>query len=246
MLVEYANTNQNHTNYRGYGTGPPKGPKRYKSDEELVTPKRGLFLGGGSCASQAYYAIRLVATHIIGWSVLITVATLYGIGMALVKDDNERFAIGLYGSLLLLHLSVQAFFAALEHLHAKRNQPPSDYATKAPSKIALQISAYQEDPDYLRECLIGITKLEYPRSKLKVLLCIDGNGDDSEYMVEIFEKVMRDAGLSPVFFRWDYNYHELPEGVDNDKNGVNLLEKMIADNQYICLMQQWGGKREVM
>ena len=163
-----------------------------------------------------------------------------------LKDDNERFAIGLYGSLLLLHLSVQAFFAALEHLHAKRNQPPSDYATKAPSKIALQISAYQEDPDYLRECLIGITRLEYPRSKLKVLLCIDGNGDDSEYMVEIFEKVMRDAGLSPVFFRWDYNYHELPEGVDNARNGVNLLEKMIADNQYICLMQQWGGKREVM
>ena len=246
MLVEYAYTTENSTNYRGYGTGPPKGPKRYKSNDELITPKRGLFFGGGSLLSRTYYVLRFVMTHIVGWSVLIAVAIFYAAGLILMRDGNRRFAIGMYGAFLFCHLSVQAFFAGLEHLHARRNPPPSTYATKAPSTIALQISAYQEDPDYLRECLIGITKLAYPRSKLKVLLCIDGNGEDSEYMVDIFEKVMYDAGLSPVYFRWDYNYHELPEGIDNDRNGVDLLEKMIADNQYMCLMQAWGGKREVM
>ena len=246
MLFEYAKTINNNTRYRGFGTGPPRGPKRYKSDDQLVTPERGYLLGGGSFFRQSYYAIRLVLTYSFGISVLVLVLTCYDTGMELLYSANGRFAFGLYGAIIFVHLIIQAFFAFLEHRHSRQNPAPRDYATRAPNKIALQISAYQEDPDYLRECLIAITKLEYPRSKLKVLMCIDGNTEDSLYMVEIFEKVMQEAGLKSVFFRWDYNYHELPEDLDNDHNGVNLLEKMIADNQFICLMQAWGGKREVM
>lgn len=246
MLIEYAKTTRNSTSYKGFGTGPPKGPKRYKSDDELVVPKRGLTLGGGSCLMQFYYAIRLVATHLLGWSVLVGMVFCYCLNVELMKSGNGRFAFGFYGAVIFVHLSVQSFFALLEQRYTFRNPPPPNYSTDAPSKVALQISAYQEDPDYLRECLAAITKLEYPRSKLKVLLCIDGNGDDSLYMAEIFETVMAEAGLRPVFFRWDYNYHELPEDVGDDENGVRLLEQMIADNQFICLMQAWGGKREVM
>ena len=246
MIIEYANTPHNETKYPGFGTGPSKGPKRYKSNDELVTPERGYFFGGGSLWNQIYFGIRLVVTYTIGWSVLIAVGVCYAIGMALLRDGNGRFAFGLYGAVLFGHLLVQSFFAYKEHHHAATHPPPTNFKVEAPSRIALQISAYQEDPDYLRECLVGITKLEYPRSKLKVVMCIDGNDDDSLYMVEIFEKVMQEAGLNAVFFRWDYNYHELPEELDNDHNGVNLLEQMFAENQYICLMQAWGGKREVM
>eukprot|EP00814_Leptocylindrus_danicus_P016502 CAMPEP_0116044448 /NCGR_PEP_ID=MMETSP0321-20121206/27004_1 /TAXON_ID=163516 /ORGANISM="Leptocylindrus danicus var. danicus, Strain B650" /LENGTH=677 /DNA_ID=CAMNT_0003525543 /DNA_START=87 /DNA_END=2120 /DNA_ORIENTATION=- len=245
MLIEYAKTTRNSTSYKGFGTGPPKGPKRYKSDDELL-PKRGLTLGGGSCLMQFCCAIRLVATHLLGWSVLVGMVFCYCLNVELMKSGNGRFAFGFYGAVIFVHLSVQSFFALLEQRYTFRNPPPPNYSTDAPSKVALQISAYQEDPDYLRECLAAITKLEYPRSKLKVLLCIDGNGDDSLYMAEIFETVMAEAGLRPVFFRWDYNYHELPEDVGDDENGVRLLEQMIADNQFICLMQAWGGKREVM
>lgn len=246
MLIEYAKTARNPTSYKGFGKGPLKGCKRYKTDDELVVPKRGLMLGGGSNLMQIFNAMRLVVTHLLGWSVLFALICCYCFNVELVKSGNGRFAFGFYGAVIFVHLSVQSCFALLEQRRTFQNPPPANYSVDAPSKIALQISAYQEDPDYLRGCLAAITKLEYPRSKLKVLLCIDGNGEDSLYMAEIFETVMVEAGLRPVFFRWDYNYHELPERGGGDENGVKLLEQMIADNQFICLMQSWGGKREVM
>ena len=246
MLIEYADTDYNSTQYKR-GEGPTKGERRYKSDKELITPPRGHFLGGsGDNWIRLYFFFRAIGTHLAGLSVIVTVATCYGLGVHLVRDGNQRFAFGLYGAFLLAHMIVQAFFAFREHRNAHNNAPPESHDTEAPSTVAIQISAFQEDPDYLRECLTAITKLKYPRSKLKVILCIDGNDDNSTYMVDIFESVMTSAGLDPVFFRWDYNYHELPDDVDCSQNGVELLERMVADNQCICVMQAWGGKREVM
>merc|ERR1719221_1050139 len=81
------------------------------------------------------------------------------------------------------------------------------------SSIALQISAFEEDPDYLRECLQSISNLRYPHEKLKVILTIDGNADKDLYHWEVFQKVF--ASDNPKLFRWDYNFHELPEGSSN-------------------------------
>lgn len=236
-----------YTKYKGYGSGPPAGPKRYKSDEELITPPRGRLLGDKDIfVNKLYWSSRLIYSVLFGWSVFAFVAYGYITGLRLLETDNKRLAMGLYGAFLFTHLSIQAFFANLEQHKAKVNIPPDDYNVSAPSSIALQISAYQEYPDYFRECIEGIMKLEYPKDKFKVLCFIDGNSQDSCYMVDIFEKVVKEHGEEPVFFWWDYNYHELPEGLDDDENGVNSLVECIAQNKYICLMQKWGGKREVM
>merc|ERR1712054_689785 len=50
----------------------------------------------------------------------------------------------------------------------------------------------------------------------------------------------------PKLFRWDYNFHELPEGVDSSRNGVDDLTAVVQSNRCVCVMQKWGGKREVM
>ena len=77
-----------------------------------------------------------------------------------------------------------------------------------------------------------------------MLFCIDGNKDDSLYMKDIFADVFCDEKVG--FFRWDYNYHELPLGVGNDANGVDALLAMIRTHRVVCIMQKWGGKRHVM
>merc|ERR1711976_85608 len=107
---------------------------------------------------------------------------------------------------------MQGLFAALEHrkmrLLAAKGEANSIFDTEAciattelkkmtdgvaqVSTVALQISAFEEDPDYLRECLQSIKKLRYPNSKLKIILCIDGNQDKDLYHWSIYKKVFKD------------------------------------------------------
>merc|ERR1711933_310311 len=110
--------------------------------------------------------------------------------------------------------------------------------------VAIQISAFEEDPDYLRECLQSISKLRYPNARLKIILTVDGNQDKDMYHWEIFKQVF--ASDAPQLFRWDYNFHELPEGISNAQNGVDDLVLMLKEHRCVCVMQKWGGEREVM
>lgn len=226
----------------------PAGPKRYKSKKELVVPERGSMLGAGTLRQRMYWLIRLILTHLFGVVILCALIVSYSIGIRLAEDKDNRFAVGLYGVLLFIHLMTQTFFAALVHKRAGNDKftPAQDYATQAKSKVAIQISAYQEDPDYLRVCLESVMNVKYPSDKKKVLCCIDGNQSKSAYMVDIFEDEVRKAGHDPVFFLWDYNFHQLPEDVDDNDNGVNALKECVLNNDYVCIMQKWGGKREVM
>ena len=78
---------------------------------------------------------------------------------------------------------------------------------------------------------------------LQVILCIDGNSDDDYYMYEVFADVFPEH----AFFRWDYNFHHLPpELPDPSQNGAKQLVHAIRRNKFVCIMQMWGGKREVM
>merc|ERR1719355_34592 len=112
------------------------------------------------------------------------------------------------------------------------------------SSVALQISAFEEDPDYLRECLQSVKKLRYPNSKLKVVLAVDGNQEKDMYHWNIFKTIFKDE--APQLFRWDYNFHELPLDVSDVDNGVNDLIATVRSNRCVCVMQKWAGKREVM
>ncbi|KAB0403695.1 hypothetical protein E2I00_004007 [Balaenoptera physalus] len=69
--------------------------------------------------------------------------------------------------------------------------------------VALCIAVYQEDPDYLWECLQSVKRLTYPG--IKVVMVIDGNSEDDLYMMDIFSEVMgRDKSATYI---WKNNFH---------------------------------------
>ena len=225
--------------YKGHGNMPPPGEKTYKTEDELITPPEGRLLGNSpKWYQKLYWVVRLILTVTIGWAILVGVGASYGIGLNLLADHNGRFAFGLYGACLFLHMLLQVVFSTLEHRRRKKQKATEEYTETAQSKIAIQISAYQEDPDYLRECLEGIMELKYPKDKLKVILTIDGNSEDSVYMVDIFQKTVAAYGEEPAFFWWDYNFHEVAKGLDDDSNGINALKQCVAENRCVCIMRK--------
>jgi hyaluronan synthase len=79
---------------------------------------------------------------------------------------------------------------------------------------------------------------------LKVVLTVDGHQEKDMYHWQIFADVF--SADNPKLFRWEYNFHELPEGVENSHNGVDKLTSLLGTHRCVCVMQKWGGKREVM
>ncbi|KAI8516820.1 hyaluronan synthase [Branchiostoma belcheri] len=135
-------------------------------------------------------------------------------------------------------------------------------STASPGQtVALCIAAFQEDPVLLGKCLESIRNINY--QNLKVVLVIDGNSDDDMYMRDTFVEIMgpQDTGT----FVWRHNYHardQLPQEMSSPENSTECLEEVIApplrdngaqvvediirNNRNSCIMQKWGGKREVM
>jgi hyaluronan synthase len=209
---------------------------------------------------------RIIFTIIVAVGCLGVITYAYFKGETLVRDNHYYLGFGLYGAVLFTHVLLQAVFASLEHrkmrllsespkeksifdpkagLNTQQVRSLSDgTGLESVSTVALQISAFEEDPNYLRECLTSISKLRYPISKLKVILTIDGNQDKDLYHWEIFKEIF--AKDDPKLFRWDYNFHELPEDLGDDTNGVDDLVSMLRSSRCVCVMQKWGGKREVM
>ena len=114
--------------YKGFGTGPPAGPKRYKSDDELHTPPRGRLLGEHDIfINKLYWSLRLVATVSLGLFILVIVALGYVWGLTLLENGDSRLAMGMYGAFLFGHLIIQQFFAYQEHFKSAKDIPPDNY-----------------------------------------------------------------------------------------------------------------------
>jgi hyaluronan synthase len=252
--------------YPGYGCSIPAGPKRYAENLQTPEPGRCLHYRGQKGLRVLLPLCRIIFTLAVAVGCLGVITYAYFKGETLVRDNHYYLGFGLYGAVLFAHVLLQALFASLEHrkmrllaespeqkkmfdsnagMSTQQVRSLSDGAGAAGvSTVALQISAFEEDPDYLRECLTSISKLRYPSSKLKIVLTVDGNQDKDLYHWEIFKEIF--ATDDPKLFRWDYNFHELPEALGDDSNGVDDLMGLLRSNRCICIMQKWGGKREVM
>ncbi|NP_001104247.2 hyaluronan synthase 3 [Macaca mulatta] len=122
-------------------------------------------------------------------------------------------------------------------------------ALKLPSRrrgsVALCIAAYQEDPDYLRKCLRSAQRISFP--DLKVVMVVDGNRQEDAYMLDIFHEVL--GGTEQAgFFVWRSNFHEAGEGETEAslREGMDRVRDVVRTSTFSCIMQKWGGKREVM
>lgn len=169
-------------------------------------------------------------------------------GYQFIHTEQHHLSFGLYGALLSLHLFLQSLFAFLEH---RRMRAPTRPQPRCCS-VALCIAAYQEDPDYLRKCLRSVRRVSFPG--LKVVLVVDGNGPEDRYMMDIFQEVMGGAGPVGTLV-WKGNYHSSraggggeageARGPGHSEEGAGVVG-LVRGYQYTCIMQEWGGKREVM
>uniref|UniRef100_A0A3Q0RPC3 Hyaluronan synthase 1 n=1 Tax=Amphilophus citrinellus TaxID=61819 RepID=A0A3Q0RPC3_AMPCI len=204
--------------------------------------------------------VRAILTFLFALVVLGVMVWAYVEGFQLVSSMYGIISFGIYGLLLSLHVLVQSVFAFFEHRRMKSRTEPCSY-TKT---IGFTISAYQEDPVYLRECLNSVRALKYPPELLRIIMVIDGNSDDDLYMMDMFKEVFADQ--DPGCYVWNNNYHTWdPTQVQHDEEIGSVMspggdtdyivgedpqrkevERLIQTKRCVCIMQKWGGKREVM
>ncbi|KAM4825120.1 hyaluronan synthase 1 [Thomomys bottae] len=206
--------------------------------------------------------VRRVLTVAFALLVLGLITWAYAAGVPLASDRHGLLAFGVYGAFLCAHLVAQSVFAFLEHRRAAaraRQAPgwPRGPGSRVPS-VALTISAYQEDPAYLRQCLASARALHYPRSRLRVVMVVDGNRAEDLYMLDMFRQAFADE--DPATFVWDGNYHQPWEPaaaapgpavgpyreVEAEDPGRLAVEALVRTHRCVCVAQRWGGKREVM
>ncbi|XP_016387502.1 hyaluronan synthase 1-like [Sinocyclocheilus rhinocerous] len=201
--------------------------------------------------------VRAILTFLFALLVLGVMLWAYIDGFQIATSPYNIISFGFYGVLLSLHVLIQSFFAFVEHRCMNARRKPCSY-TKT---IGFTISAYQEDPAYLRECLQSVRALQYPSELLRIIMVVDGNSEDDRYMMEMFREVFADQ--DPGCYIWQNNYHSWnPTGYEKDAaeadgpeadDGVVFedpqrleVEELIRTKKCVCIMQKWGGKREVM
>ncbi|XP_037309704.1 hyaluronan synthase 1 [Pungitius pungitius] len=200
--------------------------------------------------------LRAILTFAFALLVMGVMVWAYVDGFQLVTSTYGIISFGFYGLLLSLHVLVQSFFAFIEHRRMRALSKPCSL-TKT---IGFTISAYQEDPAYLRECLNSIRALKYPPELLRIIMVIDGNTEDDRYMMDMFMEVFADQ--DPGCFVWRNNYHtwdptqaqqDVEMGVEGDADHTigedpqrKEVERLIQSKSCVCIMQKWGGKRDVM
>lgn len=203
--------------------------------------------------------VRAILTFLFALVVLGVMVWAYVQGFQLATSPYGIISFGFYGLLLGLHVLVQSFFAFVEHRRMRARSKACTF-TKT---IGFTISAYQEDPEYLRECLNSIRALKYPPELLRVIMVVDGNSEDDLYMLEMFREVFADQ--DPGCYVWRNNYHTW-DPTQTQKAGIlemigpagdasyglgedpqrREVEDLINSRRCVCIMQKWGGKREVM
>lgn len=204
--------------------------------------------------------IRAIFTFLFALLVLGVMIWAYVEGYQLITSAYGIISFGFYGLILSIHMLGQSLFAFIEHRRMKARTEPCSF-TKT---IGFTISAFQEDPVYLRECLNSVKALNYPPELLRIIMVVDGNSDDDRYMMDMFREVFADQ--DPSCYVWKNNYHtwdpsqaqlnvEMAAAGDpwGDADYVirydpqrKEVEHLIQSKRCVCIMQKWGGKREVM
>ncbi|XP_026863083.2 hyaluronan synthase 1 [Electrophorus electricus] len=195
--------------------------------------------------------VRIVFTFLFALLVLGVVMWAYIDGFQIVSSQYSIVSFGFYGVLLSLHVLCQSLFAFIEHRRMRAQRKTCSY-TKT---IGFTISAYQEHPVYLRECLQSVNMLKYPSNLLRIVMVVDGNSEDDQYMMEMFKEIFADQ--DPGCYVWQNNYHTWDPNVQHNAAGDAGLrlevdpqrldvEELIRTKRCVCIMQKWGGKREVM
>ncbi|XP_030640602.1 hyaluronan synthase 1-like [Chanos chanos] len=193
--------------------------------------------------------VRAFFTFLFALLILGVMIWAYADGFTIVQSPFGIISFGFYGLLLSIHLLIQSLFAFIEHRRMRSQNTLCSY-TKT---IGFTISAFQEDPEYLRECLQSVRGLIYPAELLRIVMVVDGNSDSDRYMMDMFKEVFADQ--DPGCYVWENNYHSWAPNLAGSAGNPEMwfedlqrrqVEELIRNKRCVCIMQKWGGKREVM
>lgn len=102
------------------------------------------------------------------------------------------------------------------------------------------VVGYREDPVLLESCLKSLRAIRYQRNQ-RILLVVDGNDLQDEYMSQIFIKVFEKQGATvfrPNFLCKDRS--------TNDSERRELVQQIAHHPGPVCVMQPHHGKRSAM
>ncbi|KAK5828170.1 nucleotide-diphospho-sugar transferase [Linnemannia elongata] len=99
---------------------------------------------------------------------------------------------------------------------------------------------YREDPTLLEGCLKSLRAIRYQRNQ-RVMLVVDGNEEQDEYMAQIFMKIFEKQGAA--VFRPDFLCMDREA---SDKAREDLVRQLAYHPGPVCVMQPHRGKRSAM
>ncbi|XP_062818802.1 hyaluronan synthase-related protein-like [Anolis carolinensis] len=153
--------------------------------------------------------------------ILVVIFDSYVLALEMMDKSHNFFPLRIYAGHLILYNLLQGCFANRELRRQRRSASPRSFT----KKVVITIYVYQEDPSYLRQCLTSIRNINYPKWRFSVVMIIDGNNPEDEYMMKIFEEVSCGEDLGT--YVWKNNYHSCPtaggKAEDPEKKEVEAL-----------------------
>ncbi|KAG0287615.1 ATP-dependent RNA helicase [Linnemannia gamsii] len=145
----------------------------------------------------------------------------------------------MYNMLMALDFMAVITFSALNRRRVNSRVKKRDPHWVGISTGILAVG-YREDPILLEGCLKSLKAVRYQRNH-RVMLVVDGNDAQDEYMAQIFMKVFEDQGAT--IFRPDFLTMDRQA---NEKYRQDLVCKIAYHPGPVCVMQPHSGKRSAM
>jgi len=144
-----------------------------------------------------------------------------------------------YGMLMAVDFMAVVSFSALNRRRVNTRVRRRDPHWVGLSTGILAVG-YREDPILLEGCLKSLRAMRYQRNQ-RVLLVVDGNEAQDEYMAQIFKKVFDSQGAA--VFRPDFL---CMDRTAQDKAREDLVRQIAYHPGPVCVMQPHRGKRAAM
>ncbi|KAF9582750.1 Hyaluronan synthase 3 [Lunasporangiospora selenospora] len=144
-----------------------------------------------------------------------------------------------YGMLMAVDFMAVISFSALNRRRVNQRVKKRDPHWVGMSTGILAVG-YREDPVLLEGCLKSLRAIRYQRNQ-RVLLVVDGNEPQDEYMAQIFLRVFEKQG--PAVFRPDFL---CMDRAASDRGREDLVRQIAYHPGPVCVMQPHRGKRSAM
>ncbi|KAI9236976.1 MAG: hypothetical protein BYD32DRAFT_5975 [Podila humilis] len=208
--------------------------------------KRGIGSNGGLEANEK---LNLMSSYVSMWKrvcwIIFTLMIVFLSCQILKVCFQVQVSVGAWQtSLACGMLMVVNFLAEITFSTLNRHRLDQRVARRDPHWVGLSMGilavGYREDPILLEGCLKSLGAIRYERNQ-RILLVVDGNEDQDEYMTQIFIKVFEKQGA--VVFRPNFLCMDREA---NDKEREDLVRQIAYHQGPVCVMQPHRGKRSAM